>query len=268
MYGSVYSHLSAENLSKLGGLKMSGFPTKILNIYFSIFGYPEIAGQFRYPLVTGYLRPNPGERILDAGCGNGIYANTYGNHFGALITGIDLRPHLISIAKHIAKDTGSAAKFITMDVSRPSFASKAFDKIYCIEVLEHIATDQQTLNNFSRLLKSGGTLVLSVPRKAIKLTREERLEYQHPEPLAHVRSGYTPQEISRMAQIAGLKLEAYTPYYHSFAYTLILLQQQLDSLSKVLNLLTYPLLMPLAYILERSHLADYAQGYVFKIRKQ
>ena len=43
-----------------------------------------------------------------------------------------------------------------------------FDCILCTEVFEHIPYPIETLNEFSRLLKNGGTLILTAPRNCLR----------------------------------------------------------------------------------------------------
>lgn len=255
MYGTIYSRLFQKTLSQIAGFKLNHYSACLLQIYFKLFGYPDIAGQFRFPLVTRYLNPQTGEKILDAGSGNGIYANTYGYQYGCLVTGVDLRPRLISSSSKVAKNLNSTTNFLVGDLT--TFKSKLrFDKIYCLEVMEHIIPDQATFFSLSKLLKPKGTFVVSVPAKSSQLTSE------------HVRTGYTIREIKSLAQKASLSLDQVSVYYHSLAYQIILLQQYLNHLSPLLNLFFYPFLMAISSLLEKSSLSDNEEGYVFKLVKK
>src|SRR5215471_5798075 len=54
------------------------------------------------------------------------------------------------------------------------FADRGFDFITCLEGLEHIENPQQAMREFARLLRPGGTLIVSVPNI---LNIEERLKW-------------------------------------------------------------------------------------------
>ena len=52
---------------------------------------------------------------------------------------------------------------IVCDITNIPEPDASFDAILCIEVLEHIPSPQDALREFARLLKPGGTLILTAP---------------------------------------------------------------------------------------------------------
>jgi SAM-dependent methyltransferase len=91
-------------------------------------------------------------RLLDVGCGHRPYALIYeplvDTSFGTEVT---FSPHGIT-----------AADAICYAEALP-FASSSFDTILCTEVLEHTQQPFHVIQEFFRLLKPGGYLLLSVP---------------------------------------------------------------------------------------------------------
>jgi SAM-dependent methyltransferase len=54
------------------------------------------------------------------------------------------------------------------------FADRSFDYVTCLEGLEHIENPQQAMREFARLLRPGGTVIVSIPNI---LNIEERLKW-------------------------------------------------------------------------------------------
>jgi 2-polyprenyl-3-methyl-5-hydroxy-6-metoxy-1,4-benzoquinol methylase len=115
---------------------------------------------YRFAAVTELLPPS-GERILDMGCGPGTFLGHYAPGYREAI-GIDLAAPQIEVAQ---QRYGSARRqFHASDVT--AFEGEArFDAIVSIEVIEHLppAETQPFLRTLLRLLKPGGTLVLTTP---------------------------------------------------------------------------------------------------------
>ncbi len=117
------------------------------------------------------FRLNPGDRVLDLGCGEGRHT------IGAYITedvfavGVDLCLKDVSTARERAADF--------VDPQHPHkrmllacanglhlpFADGTFDKVICSEVLEHIPDYRGVLKEIQRVLKPGGDFAASVPRR-------------------------------------------------------------------------------------------------------
>jgi SAM-dependent methyltransferase len=94
----------------------------------------------------------PGERILDAGAGEGRY-KAYFAHLN--YAGIDLA----------VGDTAwnYSGLDVVGDLGQLPFRAGAFDLALCLEVLEHLPEPQQALTELARVLRSGGRLYFSVP---------------------------------------------------------------------------------------------------------
>lgn len=109
--------------------------------------------------IEDYLSTIPKSyRILDAGCGEGLLVKKF-REAGWNITGYDLNYQ--------------SEYVIQGDLLDIKFGDGSFNMILCLDVLEHISFENQgqVLREFSRLLKPGGTLVLSVPNLAHMASR-------------------------------------------------------------------------------------------------
>ena len=103
----------------------------------------------------------PGMSVLDVGCGSGGPALTIAEHSGAQITGIDLVPRHVELARGKAADRGLADRttFIEGDAISLPFADASFDHVYAIESAYHAADKARFYAECARVLRPGGRFV-------------------------------------------------------------------------------------------------------------
>lgn len=106
--------------------------------------------------VESDLRPVPGERLLDLGCGTGLILNFLPplDYWG-----LDSDPARIRLAQ---KKWGDRAHFICSDLSRvPWPVQGPFDRVTATGLLHHLADAEvlQVLNNVRKLLKTRAPFV-------------------------------------------------------------------------------------------------------------
>jgi SAM-dependent methyltransferase len=113
--------------------------------------------------LAPWLRPAPGTRVLDVGCGVGRWSRLLAAR-GARVTGIDLSPTMIGEARRraLAQGLGSACRFLVADVATLA-AGEKFDLVLSVTVLQHIldpAALRSSLERMTQHLAAGGMLVL------------------------------------------------------------------------------------------------------------
>lgn len=104
-----------------------------------------------------------GARVLDVGCGNGAYTLEIGRA-AALVWGIDIdRRWLYEFSGQpcITPTIGAAQA----DGEQLPFGDAVFDVVFCIETIEHVGNDRVALYEMRRVLRDGGTLLLTAPNK-------------------------------------------------------------------------------------------------------
>jgi len=115
----------------------------------------------KFRLIERIAMPAKHERVLDAGCGSGTISYFLSSYAGDVI-GIDSNPSAIDYARETFKAPNLQFRLGQFDNLK---SDKPFDKIYCIEVIEHLYEQQvaDVLNLFSKLTNPGGHLFLTTP---------------------------------------------------------------------------------------------------------
>lgn len=120
----------------------------------------------RDPIVrqawTEFLKvwlPPVGSTVLDIGCGTGSLSAVIAS-LDYRVTGIDLSPAMISLARDKAASAGLQVEFHIMDAVNPLFPGHSFDGIVCRHLLWSLPNPEQVLKNWSSLLRQGGRLIL------------------------------------------------------------------------------------------------------------
>lgn len=141
-----------------------------------------------------------GACVLDVGCGTGDNLR-YILREEASFFGLEYAPKTAEIARTIL---GERAAIEVGSATSIPHKSDRFDLALCIEVLEHVEDDEAACHEIARVLKPGGTLILSLP-------------YRHWFPyyftaMGHIRH-YTRSDVVRFLESAGFEVERFLPNF-------------------------------------------------------
>ncbi|MFZ5897371.1 MAG: class I SAM-dependent methyltransferase [Myxococcota bacterium] len=106
------------------------------------------------------LAPGRGA-LLDYGCGNGANTTLFAQDFER-VDGIDVEAERIAEAN--AKNPHANVSYRLYD-GRSIPGEQSYDAVVSFEVLEHTASDAESLGEIFRRLKDGGVFMCSVPNK-------------------------------------------------------------------------------------------------------
>ena len=108
-------------------------------------------------LLLNFLEPQPGERILDVGCGTGIFTADVLKS-GAWVTGIDLSASMLSRAIERGGDKFAG---LCADMCALPFADNSFDRIFSMTAIEFVADAGKAIAELNRVVKPGGRVVVT-----------------------------------------------------------------------------------------------------------
>jgi 2-polyprenyl-6-hydroxyphenyl methylase/3-demethylubiquinone-9 3-methyltransferase len=104
---------------------------------------------------------------LDAGCGSGRLSRLLASQ-GARVTAVDAATDMLKIGEQLATPCsfGGRLRFQQVeDVATLPFVDNSFDGVLCSSVLEYLHDPIGCLSEFSRVLRPGGALLVSIPNK-------------------------------------------------------------------------------------------------------
>ena len=100
--------------------------------------------------------PLVGKRVLDVGCGGGLFAESIAE-LGARVTAIDPSAELIAVAKqHLAQHARKLDLVYQVATAAQTKEAESYDIVTCLEVLEHTDDPAELVSQCVRLLKPGG----------------------------------------------------------------------------------------------------------------
>ncbi|MGH2748916.1 MAG: class I SAM-dependent methyltransferase [Actinomycetota bacterium] len=113
-----------------------------------------------------------GETLLDLGCGAGRHAFEALRR-GAHTVAVDLDDAALKDVRALGSTmisqgetpSSSAVDCVCADALRLPCPEDTFDRIVASEVLEHIVDDRQAIGEIARVLRPGGTVAVTVPRR-------------------------------------------------------------------------------------------------------
>jgi ubiquinone/menaquinone biosynthesis C-methylase UbiE len=121
----------------------------------TVFGNLTPYGREFLERFAAYFR---GRRVLDAGAGLGIVSTELALQYDAFVVALDYSRWVTSINR--------SAHPVQADMMSLPFADGSFDSAVCMEVLEHTLNPVQGVAELWRVLRPGGSLIMSTPSYA------------------------------------------------------------------------------------------------------
>ncbi len=103
----------------------------------------------------------PGQRVLDVGCGNGRTSIEAARRGGS-VTGADLSSAMLELARRRAADAGVAVEFVQADAQVADLPSAGFERVISRNGTMFFGDPPAAFANLARVLAPGGRLVMQV----------------------------------------------------------------------------------------------------------
>lgn len=156
-------------------------------------------------LLDRHLGPVRDLDILDAGCGGGATLETL-RKYG--------RPRGMELSEEaVLYNRERGREVVQGSIERMPFADNSFDLTLALDVIEHVPDDLLALEELSRVLRPGGSLLVTVPALAM-------LWSAHDEANGHYRR-YTVGSLRGRVERAGFEVVLAT-YFNTFLFPAIL----------------------------------------------
>ena len=165
--------------------------------------YPELFAvedshwwhQHKRALVIQWLKQwnqKPG-KIIDVGAGTGKILEEL-KFKGWEVLGVDGAKEAI----HLSQKRGVVVKRVNLANSRLPFAAGTFNAAISLDTLEHLKDDLGILKEMSRIVKKGGTIIITVPAHPWLFSYWDKM-------LGHYRR-YSKIDLIKLCRRSGLKL--------------------------------------------------------------
>lgn len=157
----------------------------------------------------------PGQQILDAGCGTGGAMANYLGDYGT-VTGFDISSLALGFCKQrqLHRLAQASAEAIP-------FAAESFDIVTCFDVIYMLNGTAKAVQEFGRVLKPGGHLLLRV-------AANDWLRGKHDLAVGTVHR-FSAQEVEDLLRDAGLRL-LHSSYVNTFLFPLAAAKRLLEDI--------------------------------------
>jgi ubiquinone/menaquinone biosynthesis C-methylase UbiE len=152
-------------------------------------------------LILDFLKPGPGEVILDAGCGTGVFTFdilSAGSH----VIGLDLSLPMLLRAKE--KTSKRSFEIVSGNIVSLPFCDGAFDKVVSITSLEFIEDGRAAIDELFRVTKRGGCVVVATLNSLSPWATRRKEEAKKGHPLFQEAIFRSPDELLSLAPVNGV----------------------------------------------------------------
>jgi len=160
----------------------------------------SLVKKVEWELVSDLLKPGPGDSILDAGCGTGVFTLPL-LACGARVAGLDLS--LPMVERLVRKAPGFPFRPLLGDILRLPFADGSFDKTVSITALEFIAHGKEAILELFRVTRQGGRVVVATLNSLSPWAVRRKEEARKGNSLFQKAIFRSPQELASLAPVRG-----------------------------------------------------------------
>lgn len=117
------------------------------------------------PATFSLLGNVKGKKVLDAGCGSGVYSKILAKK-GAKVYGVELSSEMVDLAKKYCANMN--IEFKQGSINKLPYASNTFDIVVASLVIHYLKKPETAFKEFYRVLKKGGILIFSTTHPVLE----------------------------------------------------------------------------------------------------
>ncbi|MBC7186581.1 MAG: class I SAM-dependent methyltransferase [Calditrichaeota bacterium] len=162
-----------------------------------------------------------GKRCLDVTCGDNTGSlNYYFRAQGGWWVSADLEGRNLPVMMGLLRE-----RVLHLDEQHFCFPDNSFDVVVSIDCLEHLHEERPFLAELYRVVKPGGTAIVTVPNGDGRLLANKIKNWigMTPDKYGHIRPGYTREQLASVVGAAGFEVVGYAGYSRFFMESLELM---------------------------------------------
>jgi len=182
----------------------------------------EVDNNYFTPVWEEILSNIKIEKLLDVGCGNGVFSSIVKKKTGCKLIGVDGNQYALELASRSEIGFDGVSLLNDFNTDPLPFGKAAFNFVVCKDVFEHLINPVFLLKEINRILKNDGYLLLHIPNHfpligRVKFLLNNRLDTFNYFPSAelwefpHIRF-FTYESILKLCSINGFILKLNLSY--------------------------------------------------------
>ena len=149
-------HMSDSNGSRYASRLFDEWPEKYDKWFETPIG--TLVKKYEKELLIELLQPRRGEKILDVGCGTGVFTLDI-LAFGPRVTGLDISQPMLKRAGF--KTKGYPFQGLAANMSHLPFVDGYFDRVFSVTAIEFVEDAKEAVAELFRVTKKGGVVVVT-----------------------------------------------------------------------------------------------------------
>jgi len=161
----------------------------------------SLVKKYETQLILDQLKPKPGEIILDAGCGTGVFTIDI-LLSGSQVVGLDISlPMLVQAVKKLK---GLPFQMILADILNLPFPGNSFDKVISVTALEFIEDAKGAVEELFRVTQKGGSIVVATLNSLSPWASRRRAKAEKGHTIFEKAIFRSPDELLHLAPFKGV----------------------------------------------------------------
>jgi ubiquinone/menaquinone biosynthesis C-methylase UbiE len=180
---------------------------KLNALEFAVVNNPLRAAAQRWvetPLLLGDRGELRGRRVLEVGCGRGVGLEILASRGAATVSGFDLDPAMIALARTRVSVSGSGTHVYVGDATAISGRDGSFDAVVEYAILHHIPHWPEALGEIARVLRPGGTFYFEDLLRGFTTAWPVSALFDHP-----LQTQFEAGEFREAVEAHGLRVQAW-----------------------------------------------------------